>query len=383
MYAQATTYQPRTGLFFLSFIKFNFQFVFKLAVVLFLATQLPLFASAANIEKNTSENREQNTQRQQEQCLRQQLLTASANTTLAEIRKLCSDKVRTQVGQEDYSFELDQVEKPTEDIPSEKVFLSERAQAIRDAANNPFTLASHKVNYILPVVYNPDPGIQGLAEISDTITNLDKVEIQFQLSLQLPLWRGFLGPDSYMSVAYTNLSFWQAYNSADSSPFRETNHEPELIFTWLNDWKIFGWYNVINQIALNHQSNGLSGPFSRSWNRVYANFVFERNNFSIGFKPWYRFPESRDNDDNPDIERYLGYFELTGRYRHNNHALSVMLRNNLRSDNLGAVELSWSFALTPRLEAYIRYFNGYGNSLIDYNDSVQTLGFGFVLAQGF
>ncbi len=44
----------------------------------------------------------------------------------------------------------------------------------------------------------------------------------------------------------------------------------------------------------------------------------------------------------------------------------------------GALQASWSFPLFdyPYLKGYVRYFNGYGESLIDYNNKSQTLGVG-------
>jgi phospholipase A1 len=60
----------------------------------------------------------------------------------------------------------------------------------------------------------------------------------------------------------------------------------------------------------------------------------------------------------------------------------MMLRNNLRSDNLGAVQLDWSFPLPwigDKLSVYVQYFNGYGESLLDYNKSVNRISAGFML----
>jgi len=367
----------------LPFIRSNTRSGVRLLASLVVAVQLPINTAVASIgEDSEVEIKELDQQHEQEQCLQEQLLISSAETTLREIRLLCAERVRAQLGLEEDYFEVEPVvEEYSEELPTDEVLLGGRAQAIRDAASNPFTLASHKANYVLPFTYNPSPETGGLADYEDR--DLENIEVQFQLSVQVPVWRGFLGSASFMSVAYTNRSFWQAYNSDNSSPFRETNHEPELILTWLNDWSVFGWRNTANQIALNHQSNGRSEPYSRSWNRIYANFIFERDNFSIGLKPWYRVPESREDDDNPDIEHYMGNFELGGRYRDGDHSIAIMVRNNLRSDNRGAVELTWGFPLGNRVDGYIRYFNGYGESLIDYDESVQTLGFGFTLAQGF
>ncbi|AOS95567.1 Phospholipase A1 precursor [Microbulbifer aggregans] len=327
-------------------------------------------------------------QQREENCLREQLLVAPASITLEEMRRFCAERVRAAPHEREPQPLFGTVSEP---LPGEtetttEVATSQAAQAIRDAANNPFTLASHKVNYLLPAVYNPAPNEAGLEDFEEIVgeqIHLNEIEVQFQLSVQVPIWRGFLGKASFMSLAYTNKSFWQAYNSDDSSPFRETNHEPELIVTWLNDWSVFGFQNVANQLAINHQSNGRSEPLSRSWNRVYANFFLERENLLISFKPWYRIPESRDEDDNPDIEAYLGYFELAGTYSTvGNHSVSVMLRNNLRSNNRGAFELRWGFPMGSRVRGYVKYFTGYGESLIDYDEYVNTLGVGFELARG-
>ncbi|MCO1333851.1 phospholipase A [Microbulbifer sp. OS29] len=351
-----------------------------------LLTYLPMASAEGTPETAFSIEAEKGPQTLHTRCLHEQILISDADVTMREIRRICAERVRAQLTLEEDPVIADSiVQEYEEELPTDDILLGGRSQAIRDAANNPFTLASHKANYVLPMVYNPSPEKAGLANIEgqSEAKELDNIEVQFQLSVQVPVWRGFLGQASVLSVAYTNRSFWQAYNSDDSAPFRETNHEPEVILSWLNDWSLFGWSNVANQVAINHQSNGRSDPYSRSWNRVYANFIFERDNYSISVKPWYRIPEEREDDDNPDIEHYLGHFELGGRYRDGDHTLSLMLRNNLRSDNHGAVELTWGFPLGNRVDGYVRYFNGYGESLIDYDESVQTLGFGFILAQGF
>jgi phospholipase A1 len=57
-----------------------------------------------------------------------------------------------------------------------------------------------------------------------------------------------------------------------------------------------------------------------------------------------------------------------------------MFRNNLRtSGNKGAIELGWSFPLYRKLKGYVQYFNGYGQSILDYNDAANTIGVGLAL----
>jgi phospholipase A1 len=74
---------------------------------------------------------------------------------------------------------------------------------------------------------------------------------------------------------------------------------------------------------------------SRSWNRITASAGFERENFNLLLKGWYRLPESRHEDDNPKIMKYMGYGELWGTYYLKKHRFSIMFRNNLRADNKG------------------------------------------------
>ena len=56
------------------------------------------------------------------------------------------------------------------------------------------------------------------------------------------------------------------------------------------------------------ESNDESGTLSRSWNRLYAQLIFSKDDDQIALRPWYRFYESEKDsplasagDDNPDI----------------------------------------------------------------------------------
>lgn len=273
---------------------------------------------------------------------------------------------------------------PVEPDPELLSALSRHWELEDEAKQGAFLFRPHRPNYFLPVKYSTSPNN---TPFQDTLVppdlGLDPVEAELQLSFKIKGMEGVLGHDNLdLWFGYTITSFWQAYNDTISSPFRETNYEPEVFMTYRMDYEIAGFRGRFINLGMVHQSNGRSEGLSRSWNRVYAQFGFERDNLALLIRPWYRIPE-RDEDDNPDIEDYLGHGELLAVYRKGRNAYSLMLRNNFKSpDNRGAVKLNWSFPLYGRLKGYVQYFNGYGESLIDYNHSQQSLGFGVSLTEG-
>ena len=250
--------------------------------------------------------------------------------------------------------------------------LDERIALERATRFQRFVLSPHRPNYLLPIAYNDHPNRSDLTSVSGT--EPDKNEVKFQLSIKFPVAENLFGEQGALYFAYTNLSFWQAYNSGVSSPFRETVHEPEVFFGFPNDGQIAGFKNRLIFLGVSHQSNGRSEPLSRSWNRLYADFIFERDNWYLSIKPWLRIPEN-DDKDNPDIEDFLGHGELRLAYAKGKHTASLMLRGNPQTGN-GAAELNWSFPMSRRVKWFVHYFNGYGESLIDYNASVNRLGIG-------
>jgi phospholipase A1 len=226
------------------------------------------------------------------------------------------------------------------------------------------------------VGYNPDPNEAPWQEaFPDEDISLDAAEIKFQISFMVPLVRNIIKDNGHLYIAYTNRSFWQAFNEEESLPFRETNHEPEFWFQFDNKWKVFGFTNRINRFGLVHQSNGRNEPISRSWNRLFAHFIFERKNVALSIKPWIIVGDKIGNED---IQDYMGNVELRGAYKWRKHTFSLLLRNNIQSGfSKGTFETDWSFPIHKRLRGYVQYFNGYGESLIDYNVHTNTLGMGF------
>jgi phospholipase A1 len=242
-----------------------------------------------------------------------------------------------------------------------------------------YSLSPHGSNYILPYSYNASPNSEAV-RAADPGKDLKYEEVAFQLSLKVKVWEDIFSQKADLWVAYTQRSFWQFYNFEDSSPFRETNYEPELLLNLRTDYRVLGLRGRFINLGFNHQSNGQSEPLSRSWNRIVANAGFEGGNFSFLLKGWYRLPESAADDDNPNIEDYLGNGEIWAYYFWKGNRFGVMLRNNLDfHTNRSTVQLEWSFPILERIGGYLQYFNGYGESLLDYNHRANRIGIGFIL----
>jgi len=261
--------------------------------------------------------------------------------------------------------------------PQEPSAIEDRLKSERATRENSFVLTPHRPNYILPVTYNTSLNRAPYGAEGD---QLQSVEVKFQISFKADIASGLFGKNGDLYIAYTQLSMWQAYNANYSSPFRETNYEPEAFLSFDTDVPVFGLRNRLLMLGIAHQSNGQTEPLSRSWNRVYAEFVLDRGRFALSLKPWYRFREPAAEDDNPDIGRYMGPGEIRMFYEWKKYVLGLMVRNNFRiDDQKGAEQIELSFPLTRRIKGYFQYFYGYGETLIDYNARTNRVGVGILL----
>ncbi len=128
-----------------------------------------------------------------------------------------------------------------------------------------------------------------------------------------------------------------------------------------------------------HQSNGRAEPLSRSWDRAYLEFFFVRDDFALSIKPWYRFKESSSKDDNPDIEDFIGNYEIRLHQRWEEHLFSVLLRNLFDDEPRYNSELQWSFPIQRRLRGLVQYYNGYGENMIDHDHRNNRIAIGILM----
>ena len=328
---------------------------------------LPILFTSAVLAQQPGEDTPLN-ETEYRRCLTLMAQTADANMTLGQLRESCKTLSQGSVEQRSAKLKTE----PTTNPASEP--LQKRIEMEALNRSNRFLLTPHNRNYVLPANYTDRPNAAPFEQAAQRDINLQNTELEFQISMKVLIAQDLLHNNGNLYIAYTNRSFWQAYNTGISRPFRETNHEPELILSVMNDWEFFGFRNVLNQLSLVHQSNGQSGDLSRSWNRIKGNIVFERDHIAFSLSPWYRLPEDKEDDDNPDIEDYYGHYELRGAYTRNDQIVSFMTRRPFTRK--GALELDWSFPISSTVRGYIKLFDGYGASLIDYDVRTQSIGLG-------
>ena len=243
----------------------------------------------------------------------------------------------------------------------------------------PSLIIPHRPNYILHT-YSSEPNVAPfLAE--DPESDLQHQELKFQISLRVPLYNRMFGENGDLWFAYTQLSFWQAYNLDEIGPVPgdqlRAGTRPDV------PHRLFA-----ARPETSHILSWLCAPVERSRRAAVAQLeppVGQLSSSSVAiscwpFKPWYRIPASSADDNNPDILDFAGRAELRSTYKYGEQVFSFMLRNNLRADdNRSGYELDWSFPFSKRIKGLLQFYNGYGESLIDYNVRTRRAGIGVLV----
>lgn len=239
----------------------------------------------------------------------------------------------------------------------------------------------HRDNYILFAKYDNDPNntpFEPFRSLTPEQESLNRTELAFQFGFKMKLAETIGGSNTDLWFGYTQKSFWQAYSERASSPFRETNYQPEVMLVTPLNFSLLGLRARFVNLGFTHQSNGQSSTLSRSWNRLYVQAGWERGDFSLLTRAWTRVDEGDTPDDNPRIIDYMGHGDIVATWRRNGHIVSLLARRNFSTDK-GAIQLGWAFPVVTQLKGYVQVFSGYGQSLIDYNSHQNAVGLGVLL----
>lgn len=281
-------------------------------------------------------------------------------------------------------------------IQQPSVFNTDRPKSMSqrwelDTLSSPgtFILTPYKPIYVLPLRWSSAPngmprsGNPGEQYNNTNNLDLNNLEAKFQLSFKMKIFQGLFWGHGDLWGAYTQKSHWQVYNATLSRPFREINYEPELILNFATNVDFFGLKNRLLGVSFNHQSNGRDLPYSRSWNRIIVQAGFESGDWQLYLRPWFRLPDKRGTDDNPDITHYIGRGEAIGIYCYGNYTLTLTGSSNFQLNKTfrGYAEAALSYKIKGNLRGYFQVTHGHGETLIDYNNRQTTVGAGISLIE--
>uniref|UniRef100_UPI002FDD0E53 phospholipase A n=1 Tax=Pelomicrobium sp. TaxID=2815319 RepID=UPI002FDD0E53 len=182
--------------------------------------------------------------------------------------------------------------------------------------------------------------------------------------------------DIYLGYAQTSL--WDL--ERESKPFRDTSYKPRLFYFKEGLWRSAGDRLRLGlEAGYGHESNGRDGDQSRSIDILYARPVFtfgNRQDYHLVAAPgvWAYL----DKEENPDIDEFRGYGDLyIALQKTDSWQLATTLRLGSDGDK-GSVQVDLSYPLTRigfgNIDGYLlaQYFNGYGESLLDYNRKLRS-----------
>ena len=248
-----------------------------------------------------------------------------------------------------------------------------------------WTVRPYRPTYVMPLFYTFDPNLNPSTPSQDneTFTSNDvrNTELKFQLSLKTKVAEDLFNTNADLWFGYTQESHWQVYNEDNSRAFRATDYQPEIFLTQPVTANLpFGGRLRMLGVGAIHHSNGKGDPLSRSWNRAYLMAGAEWGKLSVIPRLWARVNnEDESSEDNPDIEDFMGYGDVKFLYDlPNQQSLSGTLRYN-PGTNKGAAQIDYIYPLTKNVNGFVQLFQGYGESIVDYNHENTSIGFGIVL----
>ncbi len=184
-------------------------------------------------------------------------------------------------------------------------------------------------------------------------------------------------PAWYNSVylGYTQTSLWDL--ASNSKPFYDSSYKPTLFFLRESLKWHPSWLSRLGLLAgVQHESNGKGGADSRSLNTAYvapiAVWTFARE-WRLVVAP--RVVGYVEKKENPDIGRYRGNIDWYLRLGPDKGVQFAALLRKGNGRGYGSGQLDVTVPLrtiptfSPNAGGYLQlqYFNGWGESLLDYN----------------
>lgn len=202
-------------------------------------------------------------------------------------------------------------------------------------------------------------------------------DIKFQVSIAQRLTKSTLPFNSYFFIFYNQKVFWNVFEN--SMPVHDFNFNPGVGFSKL----LIAKDRIVGKasLLLEHESNGKDSIYSRSWNRIsLCGSFYISPQFMIHAKYWIPIIDGKHNKD---ILKYCGIYQngiqVMSRDKRYGMAVTVVKRKGWNLNFNTIIELNFRMFKQENQYLFLQYYNGYGESLIDYNQYHSRIRLGFVI----
>lgn len=227
-------------------------------------------------------------------------------------------------------------------------------------------------------IYKDNFFITGIP-LNQKITN-NTADAMFQISIRHRLTKSILPFGTFAYLTYTQKSFWNIY--AESSPFRDTNYNPGvgLAKVILHKNRLLG----VAFIQIKHESNGREKEESRSWNYLsLATKYYINPQFNISGEFWLPYV---DGDNNKDLLDYkgLGQINVSLTDARQKWWLEMQLNQRKGFGNINTIaSIAFKVSKSSNQYLFLRFQDGYGDSLLDYNKYSMNVRIGMCIKPDF
>lgn len=254
-----------------------------------------------------------------------------------------------------------------------QIFRTNLSQNLTDSLRDEFDrgpyFTLYRDNYF---VVGTDPTHRPTAENSD---------VRFQVSISQKLTKSRLPGGTYLFLMFTQNVAWDVFKN--SMPMHDFTFNPGIGL----GKPLFSKDRFVGKATLliEHMSNGRDSIQSRSWNRISmgASIMIDET-LVVDGKFWIPIV---DGMNNRDILKYTGLFQGGVSYMSPNGkiggSIHIVKRGNWKLDFNTTVDLFWRPWKSANQYFFLEYYNGYGETLLDYNRFHSRLRAGIVIKPRF
>ncbi|MBR0493269.1 MAG: phospholipase A [Muribaculaceae bacterium] len=206
-------------------------------------------------------------------------------------------------------------------------------------------------------------------------------DVKFQISFQQRLTKSVLPWNTYLYLFYTQKAMWNVFER--SLPFHDLNFNPGI---GLSRYIILK-NQLIGKITMmiEHESNGRDGTASRSWNKIsWAGEAYVSPNLMAHAKFWIPII---DGQYNKDILNYMGISQAGFQAKSSDDKwvldMTLVKRKGWNLNFNTIVQLGYRINHNSNQFIMLQYYNGYGESMLDYNQYHSRIRFGLLIRPRF